>query len=222
MTYKALIPVKSLQSVKSRLAPHLTLHQRKNLVLDMLYHVIHVLHASNVIEQVLVVSPDQHVLAQAKAWGAQARLEEMPGHNAALHAVALKEQPTSTAALLTISADLPLLHAYDISALVEQSVHHAVVLAASRDGTGTNAILTRPPLVLPYLFGPNSLYNYQQAARQLYLSYITYHSIGLALDIDTIDDLEDLYELQILSGEHMQKWLNHDHNEVPANAPCPY
>jgi 2-phospho-L-lactate guanylyltransferase len=221
MMYKALIPVKSLHSAKSRLAPHLTLHQRKNLVLDMLYHVLHVLQTSNVIEQVLVVSPDQLVLAQAKAWGAQALPEEIPGHNAALHAATLKEQHVGTPALLTISADLPLLHAYDISALVEQSAHHSVVLAASRDGTGTNAILTQPPLVLPYLFGPNSLYNYQQTARQLYLSYTTYHSIGLALDIDTIDDLEDLHELQILSGEHMQSWLNYHHDEVSANAPCP-
>src|SRR2546428_9591838 len=41
-----------------------------------------------------------------------------------------------------------------------------VVLAPSRDRTGTNAILVRPPLALPYLFGPNSLQQYLQAARQ--------------------------------------------------------
>src|SRR5947209_13539849 len=222
MTYKALIPVKSLHSVKSRLAPHLTLHQRKNLVLDMLYHVLRVLHASNVIEQVLVVSPDQLVLSQAQAWGALALLEEVPGHNAALHAAALKEQKARTPALLTIAADLPLLHPHDISALIEQSAHHAVVLAASRDGTGTNAILTQPPLALPYLFGPHTPQHYQPVARQYNLSYTTYHSLGLALDIDTIDDLEDLYELQILSGEHMQSWLNLHPSETPANASCPY
>jgi 2-phospho-L-lactate guanylyltransferase len=206
MTYRAIIPVKSLSEAKSRLATHLTLHQRENLVLDMLHHVLQALRESNVLEQVSVVSSDQRVLRQAQAWGAQAVVEEMPGHNAALHAAALQELAAGTSALLTIAADLPLLHPSDIRVLVAQSALYPVVLASSRDGTGTNAILVRPPLAIPYLFGENSLQRYQQAARQWQLDSTIYHSIGLSLDIDTIDDLDDLYELQVLSGENMQSW----------------
>jgi len=206
MTYRAIIPVKSLSEAKSRLATHLTLHQRENLVLDMLHHVLQALRESNVLEQVSVVSSDQRVLRQAQAWGAQAVVEEMPGHNAALHAAALQELAAGTSALLTIAADLPLLHPSDIRVLVAQSALYPVVLASSRDGTGTNAILVRPPLAIPYLFGENSLQRYQQAARQWQLDSTIYHSIGLSLDIDTIDDLDDLYELQVLSGEDMQSW----------------
>ncbi|MFL5658128.1 MAG: 2-phospho-L-lactate guanylyltransferase [Ktedonobacteraceae bacterium] len=206
MTYRAIIPVKSLSEAKSRLATHLTLHQRENLVLDMLHHVLQALRESNVLEQVSVVSSDQRVLRQAQAWGAQAVVEEMPGHNAALHAAALLELAAGTSALLTIAADLPLLHPSDIRMLVAQSALYPVVLASSRDGTGTNAILVRPPLAIPYLFGENSLQRYQRAARQWQLDSTIYHSIGLSLDIDTIDDLDDLYELQVLSGEDMQSW----------------
>ena len=206
MTYRAIIPVKSLSEAKSRLATHLTLRQRENLVLDMLHHVLQTLHESNVLEQVSVVSSDQRVLRQAQAWGAQAVVEEMPGHNAALHAAALQELAAGTSDLLTIAADLPLLHPSDIRVLVAQSALYPVVLASSRDGTGTNAILVRPPLAIPYLFGENSLQRYQQAARQWQLDSTIYHSIGLSLDIDTIDDLDDLYELQVLSGEDMQSW----------------
>lgn len=206
MTYRAIIPVKSLSEAKSRLATHLTLHQRENLVLDMLHHVLQALRESNVLEQVSVVSSDQRVLRQAQAWGAQAVVEEMPGHNAALHAAALQELAAGTSALLTIAADLPLLHPSDIRVLVAQSALYPVVLASSRDGTGTNAILVRPPLAIPYLFGENSLQRYQQAASQWQLDSTIYHSIGLSLDIDTIDDLDDLYELQVLSGEDMQSW----------------
>lgn len=206
MKYRALIPVKSLSEAKSRLADHLTLRQRENLVLDMLHHVLQVLHESNVLEQVSVVSPDQRVLKQAQAWGAQALAEEMPGHNVALHVAALREQEAGSAALLTISADLPLLHPSDIRMMILQSARYPVVLASSRDGTGTNAILVRPPLAIPYLFGPNSLQRYQKAARQQQLGSTVYNSIGLALDIDTIDDLDNLYELQVLSGENMQSW----------------
>ena len=206
MTYRAIIPVKSLSEAKSRLATHLTLYQRENLVLDMLHHVLQALRESNVLEQVSVVSSDQRVLRQAQAWGAQAVVEEMPGHNAALHAAALQELAAGTSALLTIAADLPLLHPSDIRVLVAQSALYPVVLASSRDGTGTNAILVHPPLAIPYLFGENSLQRYQQAARQWQLDSTIYHSIGLSLDIDTIDDLDDLYELQVLSGEDMQSW----------------
>jgi 2-phospho-L-lactate guanylyltransferase len=120
-TYRALIPVKSLSEAKSRLATHLALHERENLVLDMLQHVLQVLRDSNVLEQIAVVSPDQRVLRQAQAWGAQAVVEEIPGHNEALNAAAVKELVAGTTALLTIAADLPLLHPSDIRMLVAVS-----------------------------------------------------------------------------------------------------
>ena len=204
MTYRALIPVKALDEAKSRLAGYLTLHQRKNLVLDMLHHVLQVLQQSNMLEQITVVSPDLQVLDYARIWGVHALIEELPGHNAALHAAALQE--TGTTALLTIAADLPLLQPGDIDALIERSLHYPVVLAPSRDGTGTNALLVQPPLALPYLFGVNSLYKYVRAAKERQLGNTIYNSIGLALDIDTIDDLDDLYELQVLSGEKIRSW----------------
>jgi 2-phospho-L-lactate guanylyltransferase len=190
ITYKALIPVKALATAKSRLAEHLTLCQRQTLVLDMLHHVLQVLRESEQFESIAVVSPDMRVLELAQTWSAQALIEEQHGHNPSLHAAALKEK-TSTA-LLTISADLPLLSICDIHSLIEQSRQHQVVLAASHEGTGTNAILVRPPLAVPYLFGPNSLQRYQQAARQRQLSTTLVHSRGLATDIDTIEDLHKL------------------------------
>lgn len=206
MTYHALVPVKSLDEVKSRLATHLTLQQRQTLVLDMLHHVLQALRSSELLEQISVVSPDERVLRQAQQWGVQALVEEKPGHNEALYAAALREQQAAITGLLTISADLPLLHPSDIRTLIAQSEHYAVVLAASRDRTGTNAILMRPPLVLPYLFGPDSLQRYQRTARNMEVSSIVYSNIGLALDVDTIDDLDDVNELQVLSGEQSQGW----------------
>jgi 2-phospho-L-lactate guanylyltransferase len=206
MHYNALIPVKSLTLAKSRLADHLILEQRQNLVLDMLHHVLRVLLASECFTQISVVSPDARILELARAWKAQALIEEVTGHNEALHAAATRELQAGTEALLTISADLPLLHVDDIHALLELSEQHDIVLAASRDGTGTNALLAHPPLALPYLFGPHSLQRYETRAKHQNLNCTVWHSIGLALDIDTIDDLDDLYELQMLSGEQLESW----------------
>ncbi len=201
MKYSAIIPVKSLAKAKSRLAPTLTQHQRETLVLDMLQHVLCVLQDSKSFEHVSVVSSDDRVLKQAHIWGARPLREKQSGHNPALHAAALREKAEGVSALLTISADLPLLSTQEIRCLFEQSTRYEVVLAPSRDGIGTNAILVRPPLVIPYLFGPNSFHNYIEAARPMHLSYTTYHSTGLALDIDTIDDLD---ELEVLSRSNKE------------------
>ena len=190
MIYRALIPVKALGQAKSRLADHLTQRQRATLVLDMLHHVIATLQASNILHDVTVVSPDLLVLEKAKEWGACACVEEESGHNPALRAAATRELAKGATMLLTIAADLPLLHIHDIQSMIERSREHAVVLAPSWDGTGTNALLTRPPLALPYVFGPGSLQRYLAEARKWQLSSTLYNNISIALDIDTIDDLE--------------------------------
>src|SRR5579884_200007 len=174
MKYTALIPVKSLALAKSRLVPSLTQHERETLVLDMLHHVLRILRQSECFEHISVVSADARVLSQAEQWGAHALPEERDGHNPALEAAARRELAAGSAALLTISADLPLLTVCDIRALARQSAQYEVVLAASREGTGTNVVLVRPPLALPYLFGPNSLHLHKQAAIQRNLHYLIY------------------------------------------------
>ena len=192
ITYRAIIPVKSLSEAKSRLAPHLTQHQRETLALDMLRHVVQTLCASQEFELVTVVSPDARVLEKARIWGARASFEERSGHNPALHMAALRELAEGAGALLTISADLPLLTPGDIDVMVERSTRFDVVLAPSLDGTGTNAMLARPPLVVPYLFGVNSLEKHLRAARRRGLSANLYASRSLSLDIDTIEDVQEL------------------------------
>lgn len=191
MAYRALIPVKSLRAAKSRLAMFIPDEQREQLVLDMLQHVVNVLQQSEHFECISVVSADARVLAQASQWGARPLFEERHGHNPALQAAALREQRQGVRALLTLSADLPFLQADDIDAMIEASEHYEVVLAPSREGTGTNALLVRPPLAVPYVFGVNSLQHYLTEARLHHLHSTLCTSHGLAWDIDTPSDLTD-------------------------------
>lgn len=188
--YHALIPVKALSEVKSRLSPYLTLYQREELVLTMLHHVIQTLLACDELERVSVVSPDQRVLDYAYMEGAYTLLEEQQGHNPALQAAARRELAIGTTALLTISADLPLLQRNDIERMLAASRHYDVVLAPSQEGTGTNAVLMHPPLALPYVFGPHSLQRYQDEAERRELLTTLVKRPGLSLDVDTIKDLE--------------------------------
>jgi 2-phospho-L-lactate guanylyltransferase len=214
-TYAALVPVKKLAQAKSRLAAHLARSQRETLVLDMLQHVVSTLCESEAFEQVYVVSADAQVLELAQHWGAEALRETRPGHNPALqaaaqiileraawrHKVSARQQALPDAlwnaqspGLLTISADLPLLSQEDVRALLICGQRSRVVLAAASDCSGTNALLLRPPLLLPYLFGPASLSAYIQAARQRGLSPLLLHRTGLAFDVDTREDIHALDE----------------------------
>ena len=192
MGYRALIPVKSLQEAKSRLAPYLAQPQRAQLVLTMLEHVITVLHKSAAFECISVVSADPEVLQHASAWGAQALREQAAGHNPALHAAAQHELASGAQTLLTISADLPFVCAQDIQVLLEKAQTYDVVLVPAQKGSGTNAVLARPPLAVPYVFGPDSLQRYIEEAQQRHLYYTLHSSPGLAFDVDTYDDLEVL------------------------------
>ena len=51
--------------------------------------------------------------------------------------------------------------------------------------------MVHPPLAVPYVFGPGSLQSFVEVAKQKRLRYSKFHSVGLAFDIDTIDDLEE-------------------------------
>lgn len=195
MRYTVLVPVKALALAKSRLAPYLTEGQRATFVLDMLSHVLRVARAAEEIEQTAVVSADRRVLALAQQLGAIPLLEQRAGHNPALRAAAATLQQHGAQALLILSADLPLLAPCDITAMVEQAAHYEVVLAPSREKTGTNALLVRPPLAIPYRFGPNSRERHLQAARNGSLNSVLYQSRGTAFDIDTIDDVLELEQI---------------------------
>lgn len=197
MIYTALVPVKSLTEAKSRLAMHLSPARRRALMLKMLRHVLETLHDSQIFTRVSVVSPDPAVLEIVQTWGAHAYKEEAAGHNPALTAAATRELRAGSNALLTISADLPLLRVEDVYRLLEQAKNHAVVLAPSQDQTGTNALVASPPLVLPYLFGINSFLHYQEEIRRRQLRSTAYSSIGLALDIDTMEDLEHAHSYEL-------------------------
>ncbi|HEV2580699.1 MAG TPA: 2-phospho-L-lactate guanylyltransferase, partial [Ktedonobacteraceae bacterium] len=162
------------------------------LVLDMLAHVLSILHSCERFERISVVSSDWRALSFAEQRGAMPVLEQQRGHNPALRAAAQRELDDGAQALLTISADLPLLDRCDILSMIALAEQFDVVLAPSHEGTGTNALLTKPPLVIPYLFGENSSARHLEAARTRHINSTLYQSSTLAFDVDTIEDVQQL------------------------------
>jgi 2-phospho-L-lactate/phosphoenolpyruvate guanylyltransferase len=193
MKVNALIPVKSLMYAKSRLANTYSLYEREKLVFFMLNHVLSILKSCRDIKQITVVTPDESVRKYLSKIGVHTLPEEKHGLNPALTKAAQKEN--EDVGLLTIFADLPFLTQDDVEYMIKQLEKNDVVLAASKDN-GTNAILVKKPLLLPYLFGINSFEAYYTESEKRNVKTAVYHSKTIAFDIDTIEDITIFEKLQ--------------------------
>lgn len=100
--------------------------------------------------------------------------------------------------VVVLAGDLPLLESGDIRALVAEAAGpRAVVIATDRHLTGTNALVLRPPEVIPPAFGPGSAARHlASGAAAVGASARMVTPSRVALDIDTPDDLAELIRRQ--------------------------
>lgn len=192
----AIVPVKRLAAAKSRLASILHTTERQQLVLAMLGDVLGALIATPGVDHIGVISADPLVLELARARGVEPLLDQASDLNAALGQASRYYAERGVEATLVLPADLPLI----TPAAIEQLAGAAhgprgAAIVPSRDG-GTNALLLRPPLALPFHFGAGSLARHRQAAYEHGLTLRVASIPGLHLDIDQPDDLLLLAEAE--------------------------
>jgi coenzyme F420-0:L-glutamate ligase/coenzyme F420-1:gamma-L-glutamate ligase len=191
MTLFAVVPVKDLVGTKSRLEPILNASGRAGLTIYMMNNVLAALKGAGV-ERTCVVSPDRTVLSLAEEAGAEPLLQEGSGLNQALEQARDWAVERGATSLLVLPADLPLLKAPDVGAVLEAAEEvegPLAVVCPDASEVGTNALLLRPPDVLPFLFGPDSFDGHLSAARERELQTRTCHQTLLTFDLDTADDL---------------------------------
>ena len=192
MTLWAIVPVKPLRRGKSRLAEVLTQDERTDLNRRLLAHTLDTLTAIPEIGNVLVVSRDQEALSLARAYGARTVQESgAPQLNTALTRATLLVQHYTTRGVLVIPADLPLISAEDIRAMLERAHHPPVVVVApDRHRQGTNALLVAPPGLIEYEYGPGSFQRHCELAQRAGARLEICELSSLALDMDLPEDLE--------------------------------
>jgi 2-phospho-L-lactate guanylyltransferase len=111
-----LIPAKPYAESKTRLAPALSLEERAALIRRLLLRTVHL--AREVVGSAVVVSRDEALLEEVRAEGALGLVEEMPGLNPALTQAARFVEERGAAGVLVLPADLPLLTAADLEAIL--------------------------------------------------------------------------------------------------------
>lgn len=189
----AAVPVKDLLGTKSRLAPLLDPGSRAGLTLYMMKRVVRAMLCAGIPSANLcVVSPDRLVLDTAAEAGAVPRLQRTRGLNPALEEAREWAGARGADSILVLPADLPLLRAEDVRSLLATGEGSPVALAPDAGETGTNALLLRPPDVIPFLFGSGSRQTHLQAARRRGLEARECRLPNLSFDIDTVEDLSKL------------------------------
>jgi 2-phospho-L-lactate guanylyltransferase len=197
MSVFAVVPVKDLLGTKSRLKPILNPGARAGLTLYMMGRVISALKEAGV-ENVCVVSPDRIVLDSARERGAAPLSQESRGLNPALEEGRRWAMDRGASSLLVLPADLPLLDAEDVRAVLEGTgTEDAVVISPDGAHAGTNALLLHPPDALPFAFGPGSYEAHLRSARERGLTVRVRERPHLAFDLDTAEDLAHLDEREV-------------------------
>jgi len=191
LTVWAIVPVKPLRRAKSRLASVLSKEDRLELSQRMLTHTLEILGEIHSIERTLVVSRDSRALALARKLGARTVTERgSPQLNRALVRATLVARRYNVSAVLVLPADLPLLTREDIESLIARgSDPPVVVIAPDRRRSGTNALLSSPPGLIEYAFGPQSFPRHLEHARVAGVRLEICELPSLALDVDMPEDL---------------------------------
>lgn len=193
----ALVPVRSLETAKSRLGGRLDAEERQALVRDLLERTVAAAVATAGLAGTIVVSADEALLELARSLGADALREMGGGLNAALDEARAAALGTGATAVLALPADLPRVSPTAIEAVLDTgraAVRQApdrpvVVLVPDRHGEGTNALLLAPPEAIPFAFGPGSRRRHAGLATGVGATYRELEGGALSLDLDTPEDL---------------------------------
>lgn len=187
----ALIPVKSLNNAKSRLASILAAEERRALVLSMLETVVTRCLDCHRISKVCVITPDPAIAATTEALGAITVYESGDaGLNGAVASGLQRTQHFEAEQILILPADIPFLDSSDLSQIFDAAdARRPSVLVPCHKGAGTNAVLIPADTPFRPQFGRASFWHHFAQLSALGLKPRALSLPGIAADIDDPEDL---------------------------------
>ena len=187
-----LIPVKDLSKANNRLSSILSQENRTSLAYAMLEDVFEAVKQSKLADRVVVVTMDNKAAEISSDHGFYVLKEyEQSGESSSVDRAISECIKMGASSLLVIPGDAPLITAPDIdNVLREEKEGPCVVMVPATDKLGTNAILRKPPDVIPSRFGHDSFKKHIDEARQVNTQVISLDIPNISLDIDEPHDIE--------------------------------
>lgn len=196
----AIVPIKSLESAKRRLADVLTQEERRALMLAMARDVLTALARCRALAGVLIVSRTPEADALAQAFGTE-RFTESPDADlsgALTQAAEYLRDHLGASGVMIVPADLPLISPDEIDEILAghneavASGHGAVTVVPDDEHLGTNGLVCTPPTLIAFRFDGRSFRPHLQAATAAGANPRVVPSPRFALDVDVPDDLRAL------------------------------
>lgn len=186
----ALLPAKPLAIAKTRLASLLADAERARIATAMFTDVLRALATARGVDGVVVVTADPTLAAHARRGGAIVVDEGTPrGLNGAVALGTDAAVRLGARTVLVALSDVPLVQAADVDDLLQRAPGHGALVVPSKEGTGTNAMLRRPPTIFAPCFGGRSLERHVTAAERAGIPCAIVRNPRLEFDLDTPDDL---------------------------------
>jgi coenzyme F420-0:L-glutamate ligase / coenzyme F420-1:gamma-L-glutamate ligase len=155
VTVTAILPFRSIDSAKSRMAPLLTEEERREFSARLLERTLLALGRASTIRNVILVSPDPLARALARSGGHEALDDGGADLNVAIALGVGQAAASGASAVLILPVDLAEVTAANIDALVSNWTGLQPGILASPDG-GTSALLVPLPRDFTPQFGANS------------------------------------------------------------------
>ncbi|MGB0683227.1 MAG: 2-phospho-L-lactate guanylyltransferase [Magnetovibrionaceae bacterium] len=187
-----IVPVKSQERAKSRLAPLLSSNERRMLSSAMLTDVLNRLKAVSGIDYIKVLTRDRIASDIASRMGVDL-LPDGPKSdlNQALTRAAVQLEEEKMGTMVIVPADVPGLEPDELDRVLDRhNLEAGISLVPDRRGGGTNLLVASPPTALPFRFGRNSFRAHRHLAAGSNLTCNVALLPGIGLDLDLAHDLE--------------------------------
>jgi 2-phospho-L-lactate/phosphoenolpyruvate guanylyltransferase len=190
----ALVPLKSGEHAKSRLASVLSAQQRSRLFFAMAERVLRALRDCSGIEKVFVATASPGVANFAARLGAFPILQTTEiGMSFALSSALRRAEFDQSRRVLMLPGDLPLISPAALTEILAvEIIEPGIAVVPDRQRVGTNALLCSPPRALTPDFGGHSFDRHLARAAAAGVKATVFESKALSLDLDCPDDLDIL------------------------------
>ena len=189
----AIVPLRGLETAKTRLGGELDAEERLELVTTMARRTLAATRDAARVRGTILVTADPEAATLAAAYGAEPLVQRIAGLNAAIREARTRAIERGATAIVVLPIDLATVSAAAIDAVVEHAAEvaaerPAVIVVPDRHGRGTNVLFASPPAAIDPAFGTDSRAAHAALAAAAGASYV---ELGgpLTFDVDTAADL---------------------------------
>ena len=224
MTTTVVIPIKQLQNAKQRLGSLLSVSERATLFQAMVEDVLEAVTTCDRIDEVLIVTDDEHVALIGHLYGARVVAE--PAVPGLINAVTYAGQLLSAEGVNTmmfLPGDVPLVTVEELEVVLDgfgQGTEAAFGIVPASDLGGSNCVVCSPPNCMNFGFGEDSFRRHLKIAQSLGIKPMVAKLPGIGLDVDTPADLLELARVLCRQNlkTHTQRFL--ETSGILANLPA--